>query len=721
MLRTSAAFGSEQPTKEEMLKEAAKVGLANFDEEFVTDLCNISEGGQLLPASQLRNQVARHLEQTEDGQSQSIFSGKKHISADLADSEYHYHRNIQSFLSEVDLSKFPGDSALGRAMSMLKLFSSVTRKKGTGFNDASAAQETARQLNEQMRLANSLTSEERKLLGLNSNVPNSQSTKPPQGALQPPKQEHEPKPLSIPQQRLDERNNSKSSTAVEQQDRGQSPNLRSGTKVEDVQSPNSQPAAEAKDNNQSSNTPSAVEQSARSQKDRLSKAAEPEQGEPKIGEERPGKSSGDLDCHTTNQRQEYCEQGNEHQSVDSEAANSEKTSRKSQEGADGSPAKKGQSEKQAESKSSDRPGAQQESNSSNSGGESSDTEGSCGSTTADSYTDDLDSANAEGQSAGCKLQNAGATEATETTETTGNSDEAEAEGSLGNFSEDSLSALQDAMSAFSEQIELTEPTSWSGGTAMRLEKLQIAENLAKGCQMRFMLDASRVLDKCSAVDVSKDERMEPDCNGRERRRRPMKSLSEIGKLAPQDLTLRSSNRTLFLYKAITGKFLVPEKLKRISKKQLIFMLADGSSSMKGEKHQKASGFVMNRLKAVAMGDAELWLSVFDVELKNVEHATNETEALELMRKYREGSFTGGGTNIASAVRAAHQHIVKLLDSGCQVWRPEIWVLTDDDASISAITATDIPGTRVHAVAFSSRNQALAEFARSTGGTAWENV
>jgi hypothetical protein len=253
--------------------------------------------------------------------------------------------------------------------------------------------------------------------------------------------------------------------------------------------------------------------------------------------------------------------------------------------------------------------------------------------------------------------------------------------------------------------------------AMRFQNLQVAQDLMEGTDKRYILEASRILDTSKELYVCKDERMVPDLNGTEIRRRPIKDLSEFHKIAPHDLALRSRNRTLFNYMAITGKLMVTERLKRIRRKQLIFMLTDGSESMKGRKHLKSTGYVMNRLKSVLTGDAEIWLSVFDTRMTDVLHASNEEEAIEMMKKYREGDFTGGGTNIGASVLAAHLYILKLLEAG-NMYRPEIWVLTDNDSSIRTISPEDVKGTRVHGLAFESDNDALETFCKATGGTFW---
>jgi uncharacterized protein with von Willebrand factor type A (vWA) domain len=137
--------------------------------------------------------------------------------------------------------------------------------------------------------------------------------------------------------------------------------------------------------------------------------------------------------------------------------------------------------------------------------------------------------------------------------------------------------------------------------------------------------------------------------------------------------------------------------------------------MSGRKHWKATGVVMNRLKAVLSGDAEVWVSVFDTQLNRVHHASTPAEAREVIKKFAAGNFSGGGTDIAAAIRAAHAYIDKKIKAGEALYRPEVVVLTDEDSSVSSLRKNEVAGTRVHGFAMEVANPSLVEFARSTGG------
>lgn len=262
------------------------------------------------------------------------------------------------------------------------------------------------------------------------------------------------------------------------------------------------------------------------------------------------------------------------------------------------------------------------------------------------------------------------------------------------------------------EIESEDGTKSSG---QELNKLKVAEDIVEGADKRVMLDISRKLDTFTKLQCRKQVKLEEDPVGEETRQRPIKHLGELNRVAKSAWATRQENPSYFLYQAVMGQLPVRERVTRIERKQAIFILIDGSGSMRGRKHWKASGVVMNRLKAVQSGDAEVWVSVFDTALGRVEHAGTPEEARQLVKKFAAGNFTGGGTDIAAAVRAAHKFVEDKIKAGEALYRPEIVVLTDEDSSVASLKKSEIPGTRVHGFAMEVANKSLVEFARSTGG------
>ena len=248
-----------------------------------------------------------------------------------------------------------------------------------------------------------------------------------------------------------------------------------------------------------------------------------------------------------------------------------------------------------------------------------------------------------------------------------------------------------------------------------LNSLKVAEDLVNGSNKRVMLEISRKLDKFTKLQVRRQKVVKPDPAGEEIRNRPIKHLGELNKVSKSAWATRQGHSAYFMYQAVTGQLPVRERVTRQEKKQAILILVDGSGSMSGEKHYKATGVVMNRLKAVISGDAEVWISVFDTNMSKPSHASNEEEARDLIKSFKNNNFSGGSTNIAAAVKTAHNFIEEKIVSGEALWKPEIVVLTDEDPSISNLKKSQIKGTTVHGFAMSVKNTSLVAFAKSTGG------
>jgi hypothetical protein len=248
-----------------------------------------------------------------------------------------------------------------------------------------------------------------------------------------------------------------------------------------------------------------------------------------------------------------------------------------------------------------------------------------------------------------------------------------------------------------------------------LDRLKVAEDLVPGSDKRVMLDISRKLDQFTKLQVRKQRLVEVDPAGEEVRQRPMKNLGELARVSKSAWAARQQNPNYFLYQAITGQLAVRERVTQVERKQALFILIDGSGSMRGSKHWKATGVVMNRLKAVLSGDAEVFVSVFDTSLGRVDRASTPEEARAVIKKFAAGNFKGGGTDISGCTKAAHKYMEELITNGEALYRPEIVVLTDEDSSVQGLKRSDLPGTRFHGFAMEVKNKSLVDFAKSTGG------
>ena len=136
----------------------------------------------------------------------------------------------------------------------------------------------------------------------------------------------------------------------------------------------------------------------------------------------------------------------------------------------------------------------------------------------------------------------------------------------------------------------------------------------------------------------------------------------------------------------------------------------------GERIPKASGILMNRLKAVMSGDAELYFRFFDSKLGKEFHCSDAEEAKGAMQELK--NFSGGSTAIQKCVEEAHKRIEELIKEGAN-YRPELVVITDGDDSFNLKPAA-VAGTKVHAFVVEAKNEALVSFAKATGGVGFNN-
>lgn len=246
-----------------------------------------------------------------------------------------------------------------------------------------------------------------------------------------------------------------------------------------------------------------------------------------------------------------------------------------------------------------------------------------------------------------------------------------------------------------------------------LRALKIAEDMLG--DKKVMLDVSRHLDQLTQMQLHRRKEPKADPDGDDRRTRSITSLSEMGRLSQTEWALSKAAPSYFIYRVVSGEAQIRERITIQDKKQAVMIYLDGSDSMSGRKHFKASGVIMNRLKAVISGDAEVWIFVFDTETKEVGHAATPGEARELIKKFHANNFKGGGTNIAQAVKDGHAFVEKKIKEGALLCRPEIVILTDEDSSARGVSAGDIPGTKVHGFAIDVKNPSLVALAKSTGG------
>lgn len=255
------------------------------------------------------------------------------------------------------------------------------------------------------------------------------------------------------------------------------------------------------------------------------------------------------------------------------------------------------------------------------------------------------------------------------------------------------------------------------GETPEMSKREIAEDMMG--DKSIWLTISRQLDSLSKMQVRKCKKQEADPNGEEVITRSINGFDELSKLSKSEWASYQTSRSYFWYRVAGKQARVRERVITIEKKQLLFIMVDCSGSMdSGNRIAKACGILMNRLKAVIAGEAELYFSFFDTELVKVYSVKTPEEAKSLMETLRNKNFSGRSTNIDGCMKQAKAEIDKIIAEGA-TYRPELVVVTDGDDTISS-TAKDFAGTKVHAFVVEVRNPKLVDLAKATGGVGIEN-
>ena len=251
------------------------------------------------------------------------------------------------------------------------------------------------------------------------------------------------------------------------------------------------------------------------------------------------------------------------------------------------------------------------------------------------------------------------------------------------------------------------------GTASDLKRMALATDMES--DKKIWLDVSRDLETNVKMEVSKSVKFVPDMHGNEVRVRPIANFGELPKVQASEYALPRNYR---MYRAVSKVSPIRERVSRETKQQLLYMIIDSSGSMGsmgGDRIAKAGGVLMNRLKAVIKGDANVLIRFFDDRLFKEHVADTPEKAKKLMKQFEKHNFSGGGTDIAGCAKKAQKRIEKLLEKNKVLTRPELVIVTDGIDTVSALNKDDFMPTRVHAFIVDGNNKELIDFAKSTGG------
>lgn len=129
----------------------------------------------------------------------------------------------------------------------------------------------------------------------------------------------------------------------------------------------------------------------------------------------------------------------------------------------------------------------------------------------------------------------------------------------------------------------------------------------------------------------------------------------------------------------------------------------------------AAGILVNRLMAVAKGDATVYWRFFDTVAHECTFVDNKEKAQQSISKILEqGNYDGGGTNFDVALNTAVEHIESLKES-VKFAKPEIFMVTDGGCSCH-VKRDGLKGIKLHAGIVSHEySRDLHNLVGATGG------
>ena len=284
----------------------------------------------------------------------------------------------------------------------------------------------------------------------------------------------------------------------------------------------------------------------------------------------------------------------------------------------------------------------------------------------------------------------------------------------GEGNEDGSQGSGDPNGEADSDVEGIEPgTGGSLNGAMQLSNDQFdVHEILSDKQLQTILKVSQKLNTFRKLRTGKGVKFIVDPNGAEIRTRDMNSVMEVNKISQNNWGLYQKARPIFMQKLTNLEFQVRERVEREERKQLLYLLVDGSGSMSGIKWDVACGIVLNRLQAVMREEAHCYLAFYCEKKYKTYKAFTPDEAKNLFDDFRAKGLPNGGTNTGAAIRAACKEIHELEG---KMHKPEILVITDEDGSSGNLKPNDYHGITIHGMALYAPNEGLRYLAQQTGG------
>lgn len=259
--------------------------------------------------------------------------------------------------------------------------------------------------------------------------------------------------------------------------------------------------------------------------------------------------------------------------------------------------------------------------------------------------------------------------------------------------------------------------SLTGPTAKSKRVLRNAMHLADK-QLSEIIRISRKMKAFSKLKTAKIQEFTPDVEGNQVRNRVMNNYGELARIKSEQYAQKVSMPKIFNYRTVTNQYMIRERGKFLEKKQLLYVLVDCSGSMVEDGHSRinmAAGILVNRLMAVAKGDATVYWRFFDTVAHECTFVDDKEKAQQSISKIlKQENYDGGGTNFNVALSSAVEHIESLRES-MQFAKPEIFMVTDGGCSCE-LKREDLKGIKLHAgIVASEYPRDLYKLVGATGG------
>jgi uncharacterized protein with von Willebrand factor type A (vWA) domain len=248
------------------------------------------------------------------------------------------------------------------------------------------------------------------------------------------------------------------------------------------------------------------------------------------------------------------------------------------------------------------------------------------------------------------------------------------------------------------------------GSINPLSVVEVAERISQKAEWE-LVRLSHCLDELVELKTSKKRSRKPSPLPTPfLRSRGIRDLAELPKV---NRVAHGLPDEVFWQRAVERRLPVREFVALEEHKQLIYMLLDCSGSMSGGKRIiKAGGILLNRVKAVIRGEAEIYLRLYEGAPHERMQALTPDEGRQMLKFIRDrGIYGGGSTNHAGAIDAA---LADIAEEGGQFHRCDVVLVTDGDSGNTRMTRQ--PGeTKVHVFSVACDNPALRSLATSSGG------